>query len=154
MCGNCSLPQPEAGWCRPCSHWGGATCGAAFQLGWLLLKWQLPCSSATCREAEPVFLRHFWISNSLATKCWQQGDKAPRMDWWGVGRGMGLPPYKHSFLVNSWALIREKFVLASFFSLSLSAPACLPGIPGSCRLRAGLLLLHAVKGRRVERDQT
>jgi hypothetical protein len=52
----CSLPQPEAGWCRPCCHWGGATCGAAFWLGWLLLKCQLPCSSPrSC-----CLLRHLW----------------------------------------------------------------------------------------------
>lgn len=37
----------------------------------------------------------------------------------GGGGGMGLPPYKHSLLVNSRALIREKFVLASFFSRHL-----------------------------------
>jgi hypothetical protein len=41
--------------------------------------------------------------------------------------------------------------LASFFSrclvsLSLSAPACLPGIPSSCRLRAGLLQLQPGTG--------
>ena len=36
----CSLPQPEEGLCRPCHHWGGATCGAAFWLGWFLLMCQ------------------------------------------------------------------------------------------------------------------
>jgi hypothetical protein len=52
----------------------------------------------------------------------------------GWGMGVGLPPFKHSLLVNSPALIREKVVLASCFSLSA------PGVPGSCRPRAGLLL--------------
>jgi hypothetical protein len=35
---HCSLPQPEAGWYKPCGHWGGATCSAAFWLGWLLFE--------------------------------------------------------------------------------------------------------------------
>jgi hypothetical protein len=61
------LPQHEVGWYRPGHYWGGVTCGAAFRLGWLLLtgsslKWQLPCSSATCWEAEPVFPRCSWDS--------------------------------------------------------------------------------------------
>jgi hypothetical protein len=34
---------------------------------------------------------------------------------------MGLPPFKHSFLVNLRALIREKIVLASFFSHPLDS---------------------------------
>lgn len=61
----------------------------------------------------------------------------------GPAVGMGLPPYKYSHLVNSWALIREKemYWLHYFLSKSksLSAPACLPEIPGSCRLWASLL---------------
>jgi hypothetical protein len=60
------------------------------------------------------------------------------MDWWG---GWAFPLIS-TVLVNSRALIREKFVLASFFSrclVSLSAPACLPEITGSCRPRASLL---------------
>jgi hypothetical protein len=55
---------------------------------------------------------------------------------------MGLPPYKHSLLVNSRALIRKLclgFIILFSKSKSLSAPACLPEIPGSCRPRAGLL---------------
>ena len=76
---SCSLPQPEVGWYRPCHHRGGATCGAAFQLGWLLLKCQLPWDSATCWEAEPVFLRHSWIATSLAG-----ADRmAPGIKWTG-----------------------------------------------------------------------
>jgi hypothetical protein len=54
------------------------------------------------------------------------------MDWWG----MGLPPFKHSLLVKSWALIRENLSWLHYFSrllISLSAPACLPGVPVSCR---------------------
>jgi hypothetical protein len=47
--------------------------------------------AATCQKAEPVFLGHSWISNSLATKCWQHGNKAPRMDWQGGGRDGPFP---------------------------------------------------------------
>ena len=53
-----------------------------------------------------------------------------------IGRGWASPLYKHRLLVNFGALIREKFVLASFFSHHLSAPACLSGVPGSCKLQA------------------
>jgi hypothetical protein len=50
----------------------------------------------------------------------QPGDQ---VGW--TGSRMGLLPYKHSLLVNLWALNREKFVLASSFlscSLSLFQP--------------------------------
>ena len=54
---------------------------------------------------------------------------------------MGLSPYKHTFLANSQALIR-KICLGFIFLFSqskfLSAPACLPEIPSSCRPQAGL----------------
>jgi hypothetical protein len=73
---------------------------------------------------------------------------------WGVGgRRMGLPPYKHTLLVNSRALIREKFVLASFFSHSLvflSAPAWPPEIPGSCRPASYYKLLFCFQAQRHE----
>ena len=60
---------------------------------------------------------------------------------WTGGGGMGLPPYKHTLLVN---LDQRNFCLGFLHYLflqskSLSAPACLPEIPGSCRPRAGLL---------------
>jgi hypothetical protein len=64
--------------------------------------------------------------------------QAPRVDW-GVW-GMGLPPYKHGLLVNSWAL--NRIVSWSPLSLSpsktLSAPACLLGVPGPCKPQAGI----------------
>jgi hypothetical protein len=86
----CRLPQPEVGWDRPGCHWSGATCGAAFQLGWLLLtgsflKWQLPCSSATCQEAEPVFLRDSQISgqpgNQVLMKWLQVSSVEEPLSW-------------------------------------------------------------------------
>jgi hypothetical protein len=66
-------------------------------------------------------LRHSGdILSCMSPTGWLQ---AARMDWRGEGgywgRGsVGLPPCKHSLLVNWRALIREKIVLASlFFSL-------------------------------------
>jgi hypothetical protein len=40
-------------------------------------------------------------------------------EWTGGGGGVGLPPYKHTLLVNSRALIREIFVLASVSFLAV-----------------------------------
>jgi hypothetical protein len=62
-------------------------------------------------------------------------------DWWG-GRGWDgppPPPPKHTLLVNSQALIRMLSWLHYLLSKSksLSAPACLPGVPSSCRPQAG-----------------
>jgi hypothetical protein len=53
----CGLPHPEAGLCRPCHHWGGAICSAAFRLGWFLLMCQLPLLFEILLPAETP-LRH------------------------------------------------------------------------------------------------
>jgi hypothetical protein len=72
-------------------------------------------------------------------------------EWSGGGGGMGgmgLPPYKHTLLVNwrtlnrivSWSPLTSRLS-----SKSLSAPACLPGVPGSSRLQASIQQLKEKK---------
>ena len=134
--GSCSLPQPWSRLFRLCRHWiHRLGCrGVAFCLdGSIVLSpaTALLQDTATCWEAPEIFQRHIL---SWSPAGWLQ---TPRMDWWGR---WAFPLYKHSFWVKSWALIRT-FVLAPLsllLSKSFSAPACLPGVPGSSRLQAGI----------------
>jgi hypothetical protein len=86
----CSLPQPEAGWCRPCCHWSGVTAVQLSDLSGSFLMCQLlpavtPLSQSSLRR---VFGLAPGTKNGLAG------------EW-------TFPLYKHSLLVNSRALIRE-----------------------------------------------
>jgi hypothetical protein len=49
-----------------------------------------------------------------------------------TGRGIGLPPYKHTLLANSRALIREIFVLASLSFLAVYLVSFSPSLPPRC----------------------
>lgn len=103
----CSLPQPEVGWCRPCRHWGGATWAVAFRPRWLYC-------SVTCAAERP--LSHSRDTSYPASHL-QAG--SGHQEW--IGGGWASPLYKHSLLVNSWALIRA--ICLGLILLSQSSPS-------------------------------
>jgi hypothetical protein len=92
----------------------------------------------------PTWLASFEVRIDQVLTAWRQSTK----DGLVVGGcwRVGLPPYKHSLLINSRDLIRKNLSwLHSFLdvqSLPLSAPACLPGIPGSCSPQAASYYIY------------
>jgi hypothetical protein len=54
---------------------------------------------------------------------------------------MGLPPfYKHILLVKGETWTESCLGSINLLqSKSLSSPACLPGVPGPCKLQAGMI---------------
>jgi hypothetical protein len=116
----------EAGWFRLCCHWIWDHLGCSLPNLMAILLCQLPLLfSATCWETLETFWRH--ILSCMSPTSWLQ---APRMDW------RGMPPsqlYKHILFLQRElylrALIREKFVLASFFSHCLVFLSFSPSLP-------------------------
>jgi hypothetical protein len=86
--------------------------------------------TATCWEAPDTFQRNILFCASPIG--WLQ---TPRMDW----RGWAFPFYKHTLLGNGgpWTETCLGSINLSQ-SKSLSAPACLPGVPGPCKPQAGI----------------
>ena len=111
------------------------TWGVAFRLRWLYCYVNYCCSSLLPAERP---LRHSGDTSYPAHRL-QAGSR--HQEW--IGGGWASPLYKHSLLVNLRALIREKFVLASFFSRCLvSFSPSLPFRSTQFMLVAGGLQKH------------
>jgi hypothetical protein len=85
-------------------------------------------------------LRHS-RGTSYSACCLQAGSR--HQEW--TGGGWAFPFYKQTLLVNWWGL-EQNYVLVSInlsLSKSLSASACLPGIPGSSRPQASIKQIGA-----------
>jgi hypothetical protein len=113
----CSLPQPWAGWLRPILPLSASPpMVESSDLGRSILCGFLQ-DTTTCWEAEPVFLRWTWISNSLVTERWDPGRQSNEgLVCWGIG----LPLYKLRFLSKLWTLIRKLRLGSLFLSHFLS----------------------------------
>ena len=105
----CSLPQPEAGLCRPCCHWGGATWAVAFQPRWLYCSVTCCCSSPRhCyllrgswdipETAKNPVIYTYLPNQFCPADCLQAGDR--HQEWIGGGWASPPPLYKHRLLVN------------------------------------------------------